>query len=37
MQADPTKINAVPSNAVSTRKTKNAARLGASAVPMLHP
>ena len=37
MHADPTRINAVPSKAVRTRKTKKAARLGASAVPMLHP
>jgi hypothetical protein len=29
-------MKAVPSNAVRIRKMKNAARLGASAVPMLH-
>lgn len=37
MHADPTKMKAVPSNAVRTRNTKKAAKLGANAVPMLHP
>lgn len=36
-QAEPTRMNAVPSNAVRIRKTKKAARFGASAVPMLQP
>lgn len=35
--AEPTRINAVPSKAVMDRKMKNAAKLGARAVPMLHP
>lgn len=37
MTEAPTKMKDVPSNAVSSLKTKNAARLGASAVPMLQP
>jgi hypothetical protein len=36
-QADPTRMKAVPSKAVKIRKMKNAARLGARAVPILHP
>ena len=35
MHAEPTRIKAVPWNAVEMRKTKNAARFGASAVPIL--
>jgi len=35
IHADPTRIKAVPSKAVRMRKTKNAARFGASAVPRL--
>lgn len=35
IHADPTKIKAVPSKAVKMRKTKKAARFGASAVPTL--
>ena len=34
--AEPTRINAVPSKADSILKTKNDARFGDSAVPMLH-
>ena len=35
MHADPTRMKAVPSKAVKTRNTAKAAKLGASAVPML--
>lgn len=35
--AEPTNRKAVPSNAVRILKMKKAARLGANAVPMLHP
>jgi hypothetical protein len=35
--AEPTRMNEVPSKALRIRKTKNAARLGDSAVPMEHP
>jgi hypothetical protein len=36
-QAEPTRMKAVPSNAVRIRKMKYEARSGASAVPMLQP
>ena len=35
MEADPTRMKAVPSKAVKMRETKKVARFGASAVPML--